>query len=89
MDAWKNAFFLQDKAHVHKIPRFRRGVFWVLGILGKSLAFGTGREIGEGNLGGPAAILFSTCSFNSFCQLDFVKDSRVWTKSRLKSANLG
>ena len=32
MGAWKNAFFLQDKTHVHKIPRFRNGgVFWVLG----------------------------------------------------------
>ena len=30
MDAWKNAFFLK-KNHVHKIPRFRGGVFWVLG----------------------------------------------------------
>ena len=30
MDAWKNAFFLQGKTHVHKIPRFRGGG----GILG-------------------------------------------------------
>ena len=35
MDARKNAFFLQEKTHVHKIPRFRGG-----GIL----AFGGGGE---------------------------------------------
>ena len=29
MGAWKNAFFLQENLHVHKIPRFRGG-----GILG-------------------------------------------------------
>ena len=29
MDTWKNAFFLQEKTHVHKIPRFGGG-----GILG-------------------------------------------------------
>ena len=28
MDAWKNAFFLQENLRVHKIPRFRGGVFW-------------------------------------------------------------
>ena len=29
---WKNAFFLQEKTHAHKIPRFGGGgVFWVLG----------------------------------------------------------
>ena len=28
----ENAFFLQEKTHVHKIPRFGRGgVFWFLG----------------------------------------------------------
>ena len=31
MGAWKNAFFLQENLHVHKIPRFRGGVFWVWG----------------------------------------------------------
>ena len=30
MDTWKNASVLQEK-HVHKIPRFRGGVFWVFG----------------------------------------------------------
>ena len=30
MGAWKNAFFLQENLHVHKIPRFvGGGVFWV------------------------------------------------------------
>ena len=32
MGAWKNAFFLQEKTHVPKIPPFRGGVFWVLGV---------------------------------------------------------
>ena len=30
MDTWKNAFFLQEN-HVHKIPRFLGGGFWVFG----------------------------------------------------------
>ena len=34
MGAWKNAFFLQEKTHVHKIPLFRGGGFGVLGFLG-------------------------------------------------------
>ena len=29
MDAWKNAFFLQEKSHVHIIPRLGGGVFSV------------------------------------------------------------
>ena len=39
----KNAFFLQEKCHVHKIPRFRGGVFWVLGG-GKCRFYFYGRE---------------------------------------------
>ena len=39
MDAWKNAFFLQEKNHVHKIPRSRGGVFWVWGGGGGSADF--------------------------------------------------
>ena len=31
MDAWKNAFFLQEKTPVHKIPRFRGGGLGFLG----------------------------------------------------------
>ena len=31
MDTWKNAFFLQENLHVHKIPRFGGGEFWFWG----------------------------------------------------------
>ena len=31
MGAWKNALFLQENLHVHKIPRFRGGGFWAFG----------------------------------------------------------
>ena len=35
----KIAFVLQETLHAHKIPRFRRGVFWVLGEGGGSADF--------------------------------------------------
>ena len=38
MDAWKNALFLQEKNHVHKIPRFRGGG-GILGFGGGSADF--------------------------------------------------
>ena len=37
MDAWKNAFFLQENLHAHKIPRFRGG--GILGFLGGECRF--------------------------------------------------
>ena len=36
-----SAFFLQENLHVHKIPRFRGGVFWVWGG-GVPILFGRG-----------------------------------------------
>ena len=37
--AWKNAFSLQEKTHVHNISRFRAGGSWVLGFGGGSADF--------------------------------------------------
>ena len=38
MDIWKNAFFLQENLHVHKIPRFGGGG-GILGLGGGSADF--------------------------------------------------
>ena len=39
MDTWKNAFFLQENRHVHKIPPWGGGGFGVLGGGGGSADF--------------------------------------------------
>ena len=49
MDAWKHAFFLQEKTHVHKIPRFRGGGIWVFFWGGECRFYFYGRAVFSDN----------------------------------------
>ena len=58
MDTWKNAFFLQENLHVHKIPRFGGG---------GELGLGGGRECrfyfyGRGDFSQNNALVLLWCS---------------------------